>query len=197
MNCEEFQETLFEYVEGSMSPQKRAEAQTHLEGCGTCAVAVKREKQVQQRLSAGLRQTVEALNLGIERRGQVLKICANNRESWERSWGQRFAPVWVRLAAALGAAAVIAGLAVWVWRPGVSSSVTQATSPTSVALQVSEQRPTIQIRLPGIATSYTFQQSGDFVVDAFVEHTNFVNVTLWNGDNEPVESKGKERKMPL
>ena len=197
MNCQEFQDILFEYVEGSVSQEQRTDADSHVARCAECNAALRREKQMQQRLSSGLQQSVEALNLGSQGRAQLLKVLEANRPSCRRSQAQVFAELWVRVVAALGAAAVIAGLAVWIWRPGVSPQIAKETNPTPVAAQVSKAKPTIQIRLPGLVTSYTFQQNGDFVVDTFDEQTNFVNVTLWNEDHEPVERKGKESKMPL
>ena len=195
MNCQEFQDILFEYVEGTAPQKQRADADIHLARCAECNAAVRREKQVQQRLNSGLQQSVEALNLGSQERAQLLELFEASHQFSRHSQAQIFAELWVRVVAALGAAAVIAGLGVWVWRAGVSPQISQETGPTPVTVQVSEPKPTIQIRLPGIASSYTFQQNGDFVVDTFAEQTNFVNVTLWNADNEPVESKG--RKMPL
>jgi anti-sigma factor RsiW len=196
MNCQKFQEMLFEYVEGSIALKERAEADVHLARCVECMVAVQREKRLQERLNAGLQRSVESLSLGRQARAQLLTMLTQ-RESRERSRAQLFAALWVRVASAFGVAAVLALAGVWIWRQAATPSMTQGQIARSVTAESSEPKPTIQIRLPGIATSYTFQQNGEFVVDTFVEQTNFVNVTLWNGVTESTQSKGKERKMPL
>jgi len=189
MNCQKFQEMLFEYVEGSIALKSRAEADEHLARCV--------EKRLQERLNVGLQRSVEALSLGSQARAQLLRTLGTQRESCQRSTVQLFAALWARVAGAFGVAAVLALVGVWIWRQEGTPSMTQGPIARPVTAESSEPRPTIQIRLPGIANSYTFQQNGEFVVDTFVEQTNFVNVTLWNGGNESPQSKAKERKMPL
>jgi len=163
MNCEEFQDILFEYVEGNVPQEQRADADGHLARCAECNAALRREKQVQQRLSSGLQQTVAALYLGSQGRAQLLKVFEANRQSSQRSQAQVFAELWVRVVAALGAAAVIAGLAVWIWRAGVSPQITQETGPTPV-----------QSRFP----SRSLRFKSDFLGSPLLTRFN-KTVTLW------------------
>ena len=196
MNCQEFQELRFEYAEGSLTQSERVEADVHLGVCAACARVVQREKDVQDRLHKGFQQSVETLTLGSQGRAKLLGTLASNRVVRQRPWPQRLADVWLRLGAALGASAALAALVIWVRQPQTSPEKAERSG-GSVSAQVSAAKPTIQIRLPGIATSYTFQQNGEYVVDTFVEQTTSVNVTLWNPDSASADSKNKERKIPL
>jgi len=196
MNCQKFQEMLFEYVEGSLTESERAEADSHLAACPVCARVVQRETNVQERLHKGLQQSVESLTLGSQGRAELLGALASERVVRQRPWPRRLTDVWLRLGAALGASVALAALVIWVRQPQTSPQKAERSG-GSVSAQVSAAKPTIQIRLPGIATSYTFQQNGEYVVDTFVEQATAVNVTLWNPGGEPAESKDKERKLPL
>src|SRR5215468_4904200 len=124
MNCEAFQEVLFEYVEGSIAPKQLAEADAHLARCTVCRAAVQREKRVQEGLSAGFQRSVETLSLGAQARAQLLRTLAT-RESRELSQARIFAALWFRVASALGAAAFLAAFGVWIWRQQATPSLSE------------------------------------------------------------------------
>jgi len=197
MNCQQLQEVLFEYLEESLPQEQRAEADAHLALCAQCMASVQRQKEMQERLSSRLEQCVGGLSLGSSGRAQLFRVLESHDRARQFISVQIWAKLWGRVAAAAGACALVALFSLSIWRRQTTISSNKTVVPPPVAQQSFDSRPTIQIRLPGVAASYTFQQNGEFVVDTFIEPTNFVNVTLWSSDNEPAESKSKERKMPL
>ena len=56
MNCRDFQDELFEFLDGTLSPDKRAGAERHLMECGACREAVRQHQQWAQSLPARFRQ---------------------------------------------------------------------------------------------------------------------------------------------
>lgn len=70
MNCERFQEYLFEYMDDSLPLSERAVAEQHLAGCSACREAAQQESQLTQSLSRWLEQAIEpvALNTAAKRR---------------------------------------------------------------------------------------------------------------------------------
>ena len=66
MNCTSFQDLLFEYLDGELSPDKQALAAEHLVGCAECRRFLERENRVAkafQERTIGLK-----LSAGFERR---------------------------------------------------------------------------------------------------------------------------------
>jgi anti-sigma factor RsiW len=73
MNCERFQNWVYEYVEGSLSAKARAAAERHLAHCGACRQAVRREQHFERLLSERLRHDTETLALRPDALRRILK----------------------------------------------------------------------------------------------------------------------------
>ncbi len=72
MNCRRFQNRLYEYVEGTLSPGTRSAADQHLARCCACRQAVGREQQLSHFLSEHLREDTATLGLRPEVQQRIL-----------------------------------------------------------------------------------------------------------------------------
>ena len=178
MNCQEFQNELFEYVEGSLAVGEQAVADEHLLQCSACRQAVERERLAAQYLSEGIRRGVEplVLRLGVQRR--ILTACeagsaAHVRDGLIFGLWQRFA--WpVGIAAAL-LVTVIAGMNHFSGARGVGGKAQSV-----VSIEDSYQVPI-----------HKFHAEGNLVTDNISYETVVVSETL--SAEKPVQKKQKEK----
>ena len=63
MNCHDFQNELFEYVEGSLPVRQRRAAEAHLVDCPTCRFQLRQAERVAQTLARGFQQHTAELTL--------------------------------------------------------------------------------------------------------------------------------------
>ena len=73
MNCECFQENLYEYLDDSLPAAERTAAEKHLAQCGRCRAALQRERDLAQSLSASLERAVEPVTLEAVTQRQILQ----------------------------------------------------------------------------------------------------------------------------
>jgi anti-sigma-K factor RskA len=173
MNCQRFQDRLYEYVEGVLSTDERAAAETHLAQCGACRQAVHRERQLAQFLSDRLQQGTESLALRPDVRRRILKTAERQLDA--PSGRASLADLWKRLAwpLALAISLLVVALLIFNHLPGVRTN--------EAALDRSNGRDDhsvvsieVSYRKPGRA----FHQEGNLVVDTLTEETVVVTGTL-------------------
>ena len=180
MNCRQFQDKLFEYVEGSLSGDDLAAAQKHLSSCSACRKPVQEEQQRAQALSARLRQSSEPLTLRPE---IVLNILAASRtarpaatESLAGLWMR-----WLRLASIPASLLLIAAfvLAVHFYgrptHPGGSLTTGYVPTPSD------SRQPDVSIEMSYRLPVHKFHQEGNLVLDAFVDETVVINGAIPTG----------------
>ena len=161
MNCARFQDLLFEYLDGELSPDEQALAAEHLVGCAECRSFLERENRVAkafQERTIGLK-----LSAGFERRVlEAVEAPAAAVGTFEGflAFARRFA--WI---ATMGAAAVV--LAAVVLFQGHWQR--DAGRPVSVEGGVERVQATF------VSGVYTFRQEGDRVVDLLEYRTNHVD----------------------
>jgi anti-sigma factor RsiW len=80
MNCQLFQDRLYEYVDGSLSAAERAAAESHLAGCSACREAMQNERKLAQGLSARMRQAAGDAKLNSAVRARILSAAATRSE---------------------------------------------------------------------------------------------------------------------
>jgi anti-sigma factor RsiW len=197
MNCQKVKDLMLEYAEGSLPRREHAEFEAHLAACDGCAEAMRREKQIEARLSASFRESVRTLSLGEQGHAKLLDALARPAKPAQPAWARILARRWIELTAAFGATVALLAVLVWLGTQRHAQPRSQPLAVETPSMQVPETRSTIQIRLPSVIRSYTFHRDGDFVVDTLVEQTNLVNVTLWGQINASTEPKANEKKMPL
>jgi anti-sigma factor RsiW len=171
MNCRRFQNDLYEYLEGSLSPKARAAAEKHLSECAACRQRLGQEQQVARSLANGFQRAVEPLQLppSVGRRvlaamadeGRAAREVSDNVLSWRRlAWP---------LALAASLLLLLGGWAVLLRAPGPGE-----THPERRAAESD-----VSIQLSYVVPVYTFRQEGGFVVDALTYQTNVVNERLY------------------
>jgi anti-sigma factor RsiW len=170
MNCREFENDLYEYLEGSLGAGTQAAAEKHLKECLLCHEKVQAERQVARSLSEGFQRATERLELPAAVGRRVMAVVAQERAAREQ---QRSAgSFWRRVAwpGVWGAAAsaVVAGWLVLLWPGGLGTTRPRprlAHGPVSVQLSL-------------VTPIYTFRQEDGFVIDALTCQTNVVNQRL-------------------
>lgn len=189
MNCRQFQDKLFEYVEGSLSGEELAEARQHRSLCNACHELVRKEVQRKDSLSARLRQDTKTLTLRPEIVRNILAASRAPRpvatESLAGLWIR-----WLRLAAVPASLLlIVAGiLAVRFFstptRPAGHTLWTGYVSTTA-----DHQQPEVSIEMSYRLPVHKFHQEGNMVVDAFVDETVVVDGTIPSASTKSLPQK--------
>jgi len=174
MNCERFQDGLYEYVEGSLSTNERAAIEKHLEQCGACREIVRQERQVEQTLSQEFEKTTESLALDAAVRRHLRAAFA--AETQERDRPPKKIRVLITWPMALAASLLIAGIL-----GGVFFFPPTGSNPGADPAR-GEARPSMSVQISCVLPAYTFRKEGDLVIDSLIYATNVVTQTLWVGN---------------
>ena len=202
MNCQRFQDELYEYVEGTLSADVLAAAEKHLAECDACRQAVEKEKRLEAVLSSRLRQSSQALTLHPEIRRNIISAVRQKNATptgavslidlWKN---------WVRIAAISGSALSVAGILLAVHfsstkrHETVSVPVGTSAPEVASAAENSPQAPVsvqISYRLP----TREFHQEGNLVVDTLVDET-VVADGMFQASGKEATSPKLEMKTPL
>jgi len=179
MNCTEFQNELYEYVEGSLAAGAQSAADEHLSQCSACRQAVDLERQTAQFLSEGFRRNVESLVLRPEVRRRILT--APECESATQVRGGVIVGVWQRFAWPLGIAAALLVVAAIVGINHFSGAREVVHGAGSVVF--SEDSYQVPI--------HKFRAEGNLVTDNISYETVVVSETLWA--EKPIQTKQKKK----
>ncbi len=133
MNCRQFRESLDCYVDGELSPEASAAADTHRQECPQCGRAAARPRD----LKATVRRTVSA---GTPPAGLEARIRGAAGPSWTRSLVSIRSMTPTRRVAGLAAAAVLILAATVTWAP---IDIGAADAMDRVALRLSEASPVV------------------------------------------------------
>jgi anti-sigma factor RsiW len=180
MNCRRFQNQLYEYVEGTLSPTARAEAEGHLAACSNCREALRREQETAPALAARFQR-------GTEIRDRIL--AASRRQPEPIGFAESLLALWRRFAvpAAISAFLLLALGALMVTnifrgqtQGGNTIGVGEHGVPSAVAIQVSSRVPT-----------YRFHREGNSVVDTLSYETVVASETVRRGNQETFPSNEK------
>jgi anti-sigma factor RsiW len=173
MNCQRFQELMFEYLEGSLSPAVSESAAAHVSDCPVCRAAVQQQQQFARSISTGLRQSIEALTLRPDAHRRLMDALREDRPvpaggdgalSWWRSL------VWP----ATVSAAIVLAAALMIGVPfGSRVPVAQTAQ-----LARHDAETSLSIRLSYCAPIYSFHQEGDLVIDYVTCDPRYVDETL-------------------
>jgi anti-sigma factor RsiW len=174
MNCEDFKNQMFEYVEGSLSADSRAAADKHLAGCANCRLALRKEQQIAQFLLDRFQQDTKNLALRPEIRHRILATPSPRLING----------LWHRAAWPLGIAASLLLVAKILLVHHFSDARTaDSNAPVAVSIDVSYQVPT-----------HKFHKDGNLILDTVSDQTVAISETLWT--TKPLREK-QEKKMPL
>jgi anti-sigma factor RsiW len=192
MNCHQFQDKLYEYVEGSLRAEAQADADKHLAGCAACRQRVQQEQEMARSLSEGFQRATAGLELPVEVGRRVLAAVAAEWEHptsniqhptsrgvpWGVDWmlGVR---CWLldvcKMSRLAGPAALAATAAVLV--AGLVL-LTPLSRPLRGDSQPRLARGGISVQFSFVAPVYTFHHEDGFVVDALTSQTTEINERL-------------------
>jgi predicted anti-sigma-YlaC factor YlaD len=166
MNCGRFEEHLYDYLDGALTPKDQAVAAEHLSQCQQCRELLQAEKAAATSISKLLRERVERLTLSTRVQQEVLQILKR-------------APAQTRPFAALAllhrmlwpaaiATPILIAIAFLLRNPsrqaGRHAEFAQSGDATAQAAVVAQNT--------FISATYTFRADGDQVVDLLEYKTN-------------------------
>jgi anti-sigma factor RsiW len=170
MNCRQFQNALYEYLDGSLSQEARAGAEQHISECVACREKLKEERQVAQAIGGSFQRATEALELPPSVGCRVLAEMAEETGAAPHEPG--IVLFWHRLRWPLAlATAALLLIGSWVILPHKPGSAESRAHRGSEAQEVS-------VQLSYVVPAYTFRLEGGFVTDALSYHTYTVNERL-------------------
>jgi anti-sigma factor RsiW len=168
MNCESFQEIIYEYVDDALSPPEKTAAQAHLGECSACRDLVQDEWLIAQVLSGHLSEAVEPVALNAHKQRSMADAVRKQVQNTPQSKKPLLLPFWIRLAIPAAAACLVLTLGFWLGRgfirPRDPSVAATPTSPGPVGVE-------IPIHISYSAPRYTFHREGTMVIDALITDT--------------------------
>jgi anti-sigma factor RsiW len=180
MNCGHFQEDLYDFLDDTLAPAKKAAAEEHLRTCGACRDLVQGELALTETLSTRLERAVEPVALDAAGRRKIAEALrrstaeATHPDSVSflaRLFGMRGSELgtagaviqspW-RLALPVAAAALLLVAGIWVGPRFLRERSASRIAPGSVAVA----EPFVAVHASDSVPVYTFQNDGNYVVDA-------------------------------
>lgn len=181
MNCRQFQDKLFEYVEGSLSGDELAEARQHCSLCNACQELVQKELQLKDSLSARLQQDAKTLTLRPEIARNVLAASCAARPAGPESLAGLWMR-WLRLAAIPASLLVIvAGVLAVRFFSTPTRPVESRIWTGYVSTPTNYRQPEVSVEMSYRVPVHKFHQEGNLVVDAFVDESVVINGVIPSG----------------
>jgi predicted anti-sigma-YlaC factor YlaD len=179
MNCQEFNERLYEYLDGTLPTDVEAAAREHLQLCEDCRHALSREKVMARSIESSLNLATARLSMGPELRRRIIEAprarpTARGIVSLIREW---FALKSIRIAGA--AAAVLAAVLLFVGLQNHRHPA--ANSPRPVV--PNNNREIYVVDVPFHTQTHLLQQQDGNVVDAIASSAAVGHALL----SEPIQ----------
>jgi anti-sigma factor RsiW len=173
MNCTRFQQSLFEYLDGSLSPSDREAALLHLHECADCRAAVRSHHQFAETISAQLRERVATVALDATAQRRIAAALRSNI-------APRPIPFWIRyvMPAVAASVAMIAFISA---SPSILSPLFGLRAPSTLQIARTASHPaplTLYINVSYSLHNYTFERNGDGVVDSLTSDTGVTEESL-------------------
>ncbi len=160
MNCESFQENLYEYLDGALSPSATRAAEEHTEACQLCRDLVQREKEVQRSMATRFQEAVAGVQLEGHVRRRILAVLKTTPPERGEDLRARF---WRRIALPFAAAAALVLLLI-TWK--FHSSSEPGTHRGDAQLSSEPASRALSIHLTYCVPAYTFRREGNIVIDS-------------------------------
>lgn len=164
MNCRDFNDSLYEYLDKALSAEALQAAREHLSNCPTCQATLAREQAVAQCLQHSMNAATSGLSLRPSVRRAVqeaVRVETAHTGSFMALWqwcrAVPMRPVWGCAAFALVLVAVFAGRAL------VRDAISRSPSISATVVQA-----TCVVNVPLPARHHAFDKQAGTVVDAFV-----------------------------
>lgn len=173
MNCNRFQNEVFEYLDGALSPGARESAEQHLGQCEACRAVLQRQREVAQRLSKRFHKDTAAISLNAGAQRRILEAMADHSADSEERFS--FASLLVRLAWVGGLAACIV-LVVWL-KGGFPSTARPLASRSSHSQEKS--RVAISVDISYALPTCVSRQQGNEILDTLVTEPRMSSETIY------------------
>ncbi|GEM_PF-2147873 len=188
MNCREFQEQLFEYLDGTLYAEAQTAAAVHLAQCNSCRELLGAQQQFARIFSERLRQETESLKLSSRVRQNVVaefEAGPISRASFVGWWQGLVWPAGIAVALAFAAFLMI------------GAPMTAHHQGNAVNQDGRREAQAVSIRLSYCAPVYMFRREGNVVTDSLVCAPEAVDGTIWVSRNQKPSSPQNQRKAPL
>jgi len=196
MNCRNFQNKLYDFLDGTLPPWSRARARSHLARCPQCRMAVEKEQRLARILGEHFDKAMQDHRLDRE----ILRRVQSKFDHQPAQPARQVFWAAVSMLRRRGMPAALVGTLMVL----VAGSVVLRNIQHGPGNRRAQNLPTatpaadailaVEISYPN--PRYIFRREGDFVVDALCYQTNVVKQTLWVGYQKPRQTK-RERKLPL
>lgn len=174
MNCKDFQELLFEHLDGTLPPEEQGDLRQHLSLCEECREQWTKQRLLGEHLTARFAQETDELMLSRAARARILQAC-ERPTLWEH-----VAAVWREVSWGWGLAALVLC--------GIALFGSRGLKPGAVPLARGPELPVmVSLRLPQVMACYSFRKEGGLVVDTLVYRTNVVQESLWSSHKPHAE----------
>jgi anti-sigma factor RsiW len=167
MNCERFQENLYDYLDDALASGEKSAAQLHLQTCRACRQAVENQRMAAQIISSRFKEAVETVEMDAITKRRMATAVREKIENTSEPEKRFPFPLWLRLA--IPAAALVL-ICIWLSHVGFTqknSFVSPGTGNFEVPVHVSYSAP-----------RYIFRQEGAMVVDALISDTRVADGAL-------------------
>jgi anti-sigma factor RsiW len=174
MNCENFNDRLLEYLEGTLSAAEQAAAREHVQQCGACQQALARQEAFAKSIRHSFHLETQRLSLRPETRRNILnalKQPGSSPTAWENV--QAFIAVLWRRPAWAGAILLCLVLLTSGGRFYLSSAERSSARGT-----VREDRMTCVIDVPIQTETRVYRRQNNMVVDAVVTENSVIDASF-------------------
>jgi len=187
MNCHDFQEQIFEYVEGSLGPMASAATAEHLADCRQCRELLARNQDLDRALFRMCREDSESFTLRPETRRRILAAVGDQASSGSRfhhlrEWWNRWA--WP---ASIATSLLVAAFLIIGFPLGSRHTPTRQASPPAPHIPV-------LLQLSLCTPIYTFEEEDNQVTDSLNCNPTHVQQTVWFSQAvRAIDSKQKSK----
>ncbi len=184
MNCDDFNDKLPEYLDGTLTASEQATASEHARECAACQKTLARQESLAKAIRVSLQCETGKLSLGAEARRKILAATTRKPEPavWEsfRAW---FAATRRRM--------VLAGIAGLCFLLLISGGYLYLHSKNNSGREIAtnDDRYTYVVDVPVRAEMYVFRTQGDTVVDAVITETGVADASFAENIRPPALPK--------
>jgi len=160
MNCQDFNDSLYDYLDETLGADAQSAARAHLRRCGDCRRVLLEEETVAKSIRQSLDRATADISLGPEFRRDILTSLDRTSRSIVVGW-RRFA-----------------------WPLGIAASLLLAAT-IPLIRHFSGAAPAISVETSYQAPTRIFRREANTILDTMSYKTVAVSETLWTGGKKP------------
>ena len=171
MNCEEFRESIYDYLDETLSPSVQKDFEAHLADCAGCRQLLQYESQLSNRLKNDFERAISATTLDHVDRRRI--VAAAERELTERSHRSKTS-LWTHIVSPIAAAVATLAASIWIGSQPMRFS---PLAPQSL-VDTDNRNREVRFRVSFSSGGYLFRKEGNQVIDALTSDTVFADGAL-------------------